>query len=40
MIKTVGDLGILQFGVNYIFETQLVGERLCGSITRPALLLV
>jgi len=33
MIKSIQDLGILQIGVNYIFETQMSGEMPYGSTT-------
>jgi len=37
MRKTIEDLGILQIGMNYICETQRVGEIPCSWITQPTL---
>jgi len=35
MRKKLGNAGILQIGVKYIFETQKIGEKRYGSTTQP-----
>jgi len=39
MIKAVEDFGNRKICVKYIFETQNVGKRPCGSTPQPTLLL-